>query len=179
MIFIEALWLLLPAGFANMSPILAKKLFPKWDTPIDHGLKWGTRELFGSHKTYRGLISGTVTGLLIFYLQQICFGYSPEIRSLSLLNYQAMSPLFGAWLGLSALLGDLTKSFFKRRIHINPGKPWIPFDEIDWIVGALICLSFVIKLSFILIAVSLIVGVGMHFIIRRLAYLFHFVSTPL
>jgi len=32
----------------------------------------------------------------------------------------------------------LIKSFFKRRISIPSGKPWIVFDQIDYSVGALL-----------------------------------------
>lgn len=179
MLFIKALWLLLPAGFSNMSPIVAQKLFPKYNTPIDFGKTLRHQEIFGSHKTYRGLISGTLTGLFIFYIQKNLFEYSSFVRSLSLIDYQNINPLFGAVIGLGALLGDLIKSFFKRRLNIKPGKPWIPFDEIDWIVGALISISFIFTPGWSLIAACLIVGVGSHFLIRGVAYLLHFVSTPL
>ena len=179
MLFLKALWLLLPAAFANMSPIVAKKIFPKWDTPIDYGKKWRHQQIFGSHKTYRGLVSGTVIGFVVFYLQQILFAKFPVISNLSYFDYQTTSPLFGAAMGLSALLGDLIKSFFKRRLNIASGKPWIPFDEIDWIVGALICVTFIFTPNFNLVLASLIVGVSSHFIIRRISYLLHFVTTPL
>jgi hypothetical protein len=32
-------------------------------------------------------------------------------------------------------LGDLFFSFLKRRKNIRPGEPWIPFDQIGYIVG--------------------------------------------
>jgi CDP-2,3-bis-(O-geranylgeranyl)-sn-glycerol synthase len=41
-----------------------------------------------------------------------------------------------------ALFGDITKSFFKRRVGKNRGEDWIPFDQIDFIAGAL-GLSFI------------------------------------
>lgn len=179
MLFIKALWLLLPAGFSNMSPIVAQKLFPKYNLPIDFGKTWRHQEIFGSHKTYRGLVSGIITGMLIFYIQQNLFGLSSFIRSLSLFDYQATNPLFGAWIGFCALLGDLIKSFFKRRLKIKPGKPWIPFDEIDWIIGALFSITFVFMPSWPLIAACIVIGVGSHFLIRGVAYLLHFVSSPL
>lgn len=176
--YIEALWLILPAGFANMSPILAQKIFPRWNTPVDFNRTWRKKEIFGSHKTYRGMVSGILVGFFIFYLQQKAYGVSSLVRSWSLLNYSSISPAFGAWLGFSALLGDLVKSFFKRRLNIKPGMPWIPFDEIDWIVGALFCISFIFGTSWSFIWASLVVGVGLHFLIRGMAYMLHFVSSP-
>jgi CDP-2,3-bis-(O-geranylgeranyl)-sn-glycerol synthase len=37
-----------------------------------------------------------------------------------------------------ALLGDIVESFFKRRIGRDRGQDWIPFDQLDFIVGALV-----------------------------------------
>ena len=34
-----------------------------------------------------------------------------------------------------ALLGDIIESFFKRRIGKKRGEDWIPFDQIDFILG--------------------------------------------
>ena len=45
---------------------------------------------------------------------------------------------WGALLGLGALLGDLVKSFFKRRLSIDPGRPMWIADQVDWILGALL-----------------------------------------
>jgi CDP-2,3-bis-(O-geranylgeranyl)-sn-glycerol synthase len=44
----------------------------------------------------------------------------------------------GFLLGLGAMAGDAAKSFFKRRLGIAPGHPWIPFDQIDFQIGALL-----------------------------------------
>ena len=43
-----------------------------------------------------------------------------------------------------ALTGDVTKSFFKRRIGKNRGEDWILFDQIDFIGGALL-FSFLVS----------------------------------
>jgi CDP-2,3-bis-(O-geranylgeranyl)-sn-glycerol synthase len=36
-----------------------------------------------------------------------------------------------------ALLGDIIESFFKRRVGRKRGEDWIPFDQIDFILGVL------------------------------------------
>jgi len=36
-----------------------------------------------------------------------------------------------------ALIGDIVESFFKRRIGKVRGQDWIPFDQLDFILGAL------------------------------------------
>ena len=44
----------------------------------------------------------------------------------------------GGWLGLGALVGDMVKSFFKRRLGIKPGTMFQPWDGIDYMLGAII-----------------------------------------
>lgn len=113
----------LPAGIANASPVLFKRV---------SFLNYPVCEKFlGSHKTWRGLFFGVVMATLAVFIQtkiQI-----PE--KFTLVNYAEINPLIlGPLLGAGALIGDMLKSFFKRKIGIAPGKPWIPFDQIDWIV---------------------------------------------
>jgi len=36
-----------------------------------------------------------------------------------------------------ALIGDLIKSFAKRRLGIQAGSTWVPFDQVDYIAGAI------------------------------------------
>ena len=47
---ISCLYFLLPAGFANMAPVFAKKInFLRY--PVDFGLKLRGRRIFGKNKT--------------------------------------------------------------------------------------------------------------------------------
>lgn len=162
-----------------MSPILVTKIFPKWNTPIDFGRRWKGKEILGSHKTYRGLVCGSVVGMLIFYLQQMIYKFYPAFRSLSLFDYTNINTLFGAWIGFCALSGDLIKSFFKRRLDIAPGKSWLFFDELDWVVGSLLSFYVIFAPSFTIIIASLLVGVSLHFIVRWVSYILGFVTEPL
>ena len=43
----------------------------------------------------------------------------------------------GLALGIGALGGDALKSLVKRARGIAPGKSWVPFDQLDFAVGAL------------------------------------------
>lgn len=119
------LFLFLPAGIANASPVLFKRV---------SFLNYPVCEKFlGSHKTWRGLFFGVVMATLAVYIQtkiQI-----PE--KFTLMDYAEINPLIlGPLLGAGALIGDMIESFFKRKIGIAPGKPWVPFDQIDWIAAA-------------------------------------------
>lgn len=55
----------------------------------------------------------------------------------ALVPYEAWLAL-GLRLGAGAMGGDLAKSFVKRGLGIPPGSPWIPFDQIDFALGALV-----------------------------------------
>jgi len=43
-----------------------------------------------------------------------------------------------------ALMGDIIESFFKRRVGRTRGQDWIPFDQLDFILGVLF-FSFVMS----------------------------------
>jgi CDP-2,3-bis-(O-geranylgeranyl)-sn-glycerol synthase len=45
------------------------------------------------------------------------------------------------------MAGDAVKSFLKRRAGIRPGRPWIPFDQIDFVVGELVLVWTVADLA--------------------------------
>lgn len=45
--------------------------------------------------------------------------------------------LYGAILGFAALAGDAVKSYFKRRRGKQGGAPWVPFDQLDFVVFGL------------------------------------------
>jgi CDP-2,3-bis-(O-geranylgeranyl)-sn-glycerol synthase len=46
--------------------------------------------------------------------------------------------LFGAIVGFLALVGDAVKSYFKRRRGKDRGAPWVPFDQLDFVVFGLL-----------------------------------------
>ncbi len=159
-IIIKIFWLLLPAGIANMSPVLFKWI-PFLSTPIN-------KRLFGAHKTYRGFVIAIISAILIVYIQKLLY---PYMQNYSLVDYSTINILFlGFLLGFGAMLGDLVQSFFKRRKGIAPGKQWVPWDQLDWIIGALILVSFVVKLSVFEIIAALVLFGVLHPIINLIGY---------
>ncbi len=129
--YIVLLISMLPAMIANMVPVVAEKLhiLPRLAFPVDKGATFRGKRIFGDHKTLRGfvtgIISGTVTAMLLFYLP-ISFGWQSIFIAM----------LWGFLISTGALAGDAVKSFFKRQLGIASGGPFIPFDQIDYIVGA-------------------------------------------
>ena len=166
-ILIKAVWLILPAGISNMSPVLFKWL-PFLNVPVDLGYKFRGKPLFGKNKTYRGFLVGTLMAILTVYIQKLLY---PHMAAYSVLDYSEICILLvGFLLGFGALLGDMIESFFKRQVGITSGKPWPPFDQIDWIVGGLIFVSFHTTIPWpIWIAAILIFGL-LHPIINLIGY---------
>jgi len=167
-IFVQALYFILPAYFANMAPVLVKRI-SFLAVPVDFGKKISNRPVFGSHKTWRGLLVATLTGILIFYVQKIIYK-NYFFASISLINYSEFPVLFGALLGFGAIFGDLVKSFFKRRLSIPPGKRWLPFDQIDLVIGALIFSSFYYIPQLWVWIFLIIVTVPLHIIAKHIGF---------
>ncbi len=125
-LLVDALWLMLPAYVPNSSAVLfAGK------TPIDFG---GTfvdgKRIFGPGKTWRGLIGGTIVGIVVGLLLQF-------IELSTHLGLPSFDPLLVVvTLSLGAMLGDLIKSFFKRRLGLSRGRPLPLADQLDFVIGA-------------------------------------------
>jgi hypothetical protein len=90
--------------------------------PLDLGLSFRRRRIFGDHKTWRGLVINAVfctMGTMIQTLFQNR-GYFPPW--LLLLDYREYGYVIGILLGLGMTLGELPNSFVKRQLEIPPGK---------------------------------------------------------
>ena len=73
-------------------------------------------------------------------------------------------------MGFGALTGDLIKSFFKRRLGIRPGARFIPFDQTDFVVGALVFIMPVCSLTLKIFIVSLLLSFVLHIIVNHIAF---------
>jgi len=137
-----------------MSPVLVRGFFSALAMPIDQSrMLWGKRVL-GDHKTWRGLLAGIVAGTVVFEMQR--FAYEGEVvRDLALIDYSAHPLVPGLLMGLGAGVGDAVKSFFKRRIDIEPGASWPVFDQLDFFLGAYLLVSFVYAPPFLIMLASL------------------------
>jgi CDP-2,3-bis-(O-geranylgeranyl)-sn-glycerol synthase len=150
-LIVQALWFILPAYFANSTPVLFGKIF-KGKFPMDFGsvLKDG-HPVFGPGKTWPGFFGGLLVGTLTGFLQGRI--------------------LAGILLSFGALLGDLVKSFFKRRFNITRGKSWPVIDQLDFLIGALLFVSVVEKPGLGIIIVLLLLTPLLHLATNVIAYL--------
>ena len=137
LIIIQALWLILPAYFANgFAPLVGG------GTPIDFGKKYKDgKRILGDGKTWRGLLIGTLIGMIAGFGLSIFAKFVNQtefvwIGITDFTGFPIMIPLLFS-ICFGALSGDVVESFFKRRIGRKRGEDWIPFDQIDFILGVL------------------------------------------
>jgi CDP-2,3-bis-(O-geranylgeranyl)-sn-glycerol synthase len=136
-VIIQALWLVLPAYIANASALLLGG-----GTPIDFGKKWKDgRRILGDGKTWRGLFLGTFFGITAGFGFSVIAKYSIiidfPIKINDFTGFPIMIPILLS-LCFGALIGDIVESFFKRRFGKNRGENWVPFDQLDFIIGVLV-----------------------------------------
>lgn len=174
-------WLLLPAGLANMAPVLAKKWpwLQRFAKPIDGGHTWRGRRLFGSHKTWRGFIAGWLMATLFTLIQFWLYDTSPAVRDFYRINIDHLNPvLWGGALAFGALGGDAIKSFFKRQFGIQPGKNWVPFDQLDFVAGTLLVTALFLDMPLRFYLIAVLIGPLLHPLFNLLGWALHLKDKP-
>ncbi|TSC63379.1 MAG: hypothetical protein G01um1014106_508 [Parcubacteria group bacterium Gr01-1014_106] len=170
---LESLYLFLPAYVANMAPVFAKRftLFPTLACPLDRGMMLAGQPFLGPHKTVRGVLTGVLAGIATAALQRFLAERSAFFSGISSEPHFALSALvWGGALGGGALLGDLVKSFLKRRFGIPSGQRWIPWDQLDYALGGLLVGSLVYPFSWQMTAVILIATPLLGLLVNMIGY---------
>lgn len=145
-VILKALYFFLPAYAANAAPVIFAKfnLWKRLNVPIDSGKKFKGQYLFGNTKTWRGILAGVLTASTVALLQYFIFTNSDaSIQNIYIFNGSlAQFMVLGFLMGIGEGLGDIVKSFFKRRLGKKSGDAFFPFDQMSFL-GALL-LSFIV-----------------------------------
>lgn len=164
---IKSIWFFLPAGFANMSPVIFSRV-KFLDVPVDFNNKIRGKAIFGKHKTYRGFFFGILAAIATVIIQSFFYN---SMKNYSIVDYSSINLLLlGFLFGFGTMFGDLVESFFKRRLNIKPGRQWIPFDQIDWILGTVIFVGFYININLDIIITALVLGTVLHILVNYLGF---------
>ena len=178
-----AIWFMLPAALANAAPVFAAAMpaLKKYDAPIDGGKTFRGQPLFGPHKTWRGIISGAVVATLVLWIQQVLAANYDWVDFVSGdVDYSSLPLLIvGPLFGIGALGADAIKSFFKRRRGIKSGGSWIPFDQIDYIVGSVFVSLFFVTLSLTQYIWIFIIWFVMHIVVSFIGYKLGLKKSPI
>lgn len=177
------LWFFLPAGIANMMPIFVAQVpqLKRFDAPIDFGKTYRGKRIFGSHKTWRGLLAGIVFGTITLGLQQLLVLHSGWLQvwtarvDYSQLPTLVLGPLFA----IGALGGDAIESFFKRQRGIAPGRGWFPFDQTDYIIGAAIASIPFVALSLLQYIALIALWLAIHVVASAIGYFMGVKERPI
>lgn len=113
----------LPALIANALPVVFIGKVIKRKTPLDMGRNFiDGRRLLGPNKTVEGFLIGVIGGLIVGLIYYVALLRNPCII------------LYGLLMGLGAMIGDSVNSFIKRRLNIPSGDPFIPLDQLSFIL---------------------------------------------
>lgn len=148
---------MMPAYFANMAPVFGRFFLKNFNIPI-------SEKYFGVNKTWKGFMLGVVSGIIISFVQ-----FKLNLMSFNLADYNNWL-LLGFLMGFGALFGDAVKSFFKRKLNIKSGMPWIPFDQIDYSLGALLFSSIVYFPGFFNCLIIIMINFSLHIIVNHIAF---------
>jgi len=130
---LAALWIMIPAYVPNS----AAAVFGG-GTPIDFGKRFRDgRRIFGDGKTYRGFFGGVLCGVLAGLIE-IWVSSSFGLTGLPHQTFLSVTLL-----ATGALLGDLTKSFLKRRLGKDRGESWPLADQYDLVIGAFLIILLI------------------------------------
>lgn len=133
---------LVPLYLSNSTPVLIHGKIP-----LDLKLKLKTNRIFGDGKTILGTLVAIIAGLLAGIIYNLLFNVDVLIS-----NYYFLLIL----LVMGAVLGDITESFFKRRIGLSRGAKWDIFDQTDFIIGGLL-LSLIARIPEIEIVILILI----------------------
>ncbi len=154
-LILGAIYFYLPAYFANGMPIVFGG-----GTPLDFEKNWSDgRRIFGEGKTFQGAVFGILVGTL----------------AIGLIQGNLKLALF---LSVGAILGDLAKSFIKRRLGHKSGEKFFPWDQIDFLIGATAMSFLVGPLNFEYVVVIFIVTPVVHLLANYGAYTLKLKKVP-
>ena len=163
---LASVWFLMPAYASVIMPVFARKI-DFLNIPVDFNKKISKKRVFGRNKTYRGFFFGILSAIIVAFIQEQLYGFS-VIKEIRLLNYSEINLfLLGFLMGFGALFGDLTKSFFKRRLGIKEGWMWFPFDQDDFALGAALFVYPIYKISTYYFFVMVLASLFLHLFCRK------------
>lgn len=162
---------------AASAVVLRLDLLPSLRRPIDGGLSFRGRRVFGDNKTWRIVVVAIVASIATVAAQRTILG--DAAGSLAVIDYARANPLWlGAAMGAGAMIGELPNSFVKRRLGIAPGASarglrrvaFYIWDQVDLLTGAWpMILPWVIP-DALLVATSFAVALALHPIVALIGY---------
>lgn len=153
--------LLLLLIIANGTPIVTRQIFGRrFEYPIDFG--WRLKDaqpLFGSSKTFRGVISAILVATLVAVILNLSWKH-------------------GLLIGVWAMLGDLLSSFVKRRLGMAPSSMALGLDQVPESLFPLLAVSNAFGLGWWQIVYLVVLFVVLGLLLSRVLYKFKIRRRP-
>jgi CDP-2,3-bis-(O-geranylgeranyl)-sn-glycerol synthase len=172
------IWAFVLAGVAQVSWFASRWSRP-FAVPIDGGLTFRGKRVFGENKTLKGFVMMVPATALTFPL----VAYSMSFGAPSAAGLWPLTPLgyaaLGAWAGLGFMLGELPNSFVKRQLGIAPGeaspnrRKWtgqFMVDRLDSGIGMLTAVSLAVPTPWRTWAIVLVTGPALHWLFSVLMF---------
>ncbi len=170
--YVSVILFFLPAAIGNTTPVFVNRIpfVNRWNTPLDFGYSWRGKRLLGDNKRLRGIVFGTLVAGVASVL----------ISTINTYEGSTVSPLLaGCLLGFGALMGDALESFIKRQRGLKPGQLWFPFDQVDYIIGALVVLLPFVRISPLETLAIFVFFFGLHIVFTYIGYLLKLRDAPI
>ncbi len=178
----QATFLLCGMGVAGGVHVLwlRSPLSAHFAQPVDGGLRFRGRRLFGDHKQVRGfmvlpLASAAAFALLALLRPGLPHGFSAGLWNLTMAEYAGL----GFLCGLAFMVAELPNSFLKRQLGVAPGskaqRRWLrplllATDRLDSVLGVLLVLSLLVPVSVATWCLLLATGPLLHAVFSTLLY---------
>jgi hypothetical protein len=147
---------------------LRSPLSQRLRAPVDFGLRFRGRPVFGANKTWRGFVVMPLSAAASFWA-------FAEVRDALAAGMWDLPPVQYALLGLACgfafMLAELPNSFLKRRFGVAPGmapqRPGLAatcliIDRIDSVLGVLLTVTLLVPVTLATWAWVLLLGPGIH-----------------
>lgn len=175
-----SLWFIFPAYVANAVPVLVGG-----GRPVDLGRNFlDGRRIFGDGKTFRGLagglVAGTLAGIFEAFISSwviVKLGDVTKLSDVSLVTLR-YEPLRALLISCGALLGDMLGSFIKRRMGMKGGAPAPLLDQLTFLLGALILVSFIFAFQLEYAIILVILTPLIHLAANATSYLIGIKRVP-
>jgi CDP-diglyceride synthetase len=177
----QILFLAVPLLFAAVAQgfVLKYEVFRFLKRPLDFGLYFRGKRVFGDNKTWRGLVTNGFFCVVGTFFQALLQKKGVVPEWLSLLDYRQNAPIVGVLLGLGMTLGELPNSFLKRQLRIPPGGKkrgplgliFFLLDQVDLALGIWVFLYFLLRPGLCFFLWSLVVTFVLHAAVSSVGYL--------
>jgi CDP-diglyceride synthetase len=167
------IYFFLPAYFANAFPPIAGtfNILNGLNKPVDGGKQLNGMPIFGSHKTWRGVVCELIICTLLtqyfFYLDKL---YGMDIYISLGIPTTINTWLLGILLSVGIIFGDIFFAFIKRRLKLRPGVAFIPFDQTNYVIGALIFLQPYLHMELKFWGILFLLTFFVHILCNRIGY---------